>query len=178
MSTPVQETNLLRPPHTGTNGHSSGTSTPLHKIANVPGYSTPPFKGKDAQNAKVYNHVLQTGFIPAELVKGEVNWFYKSLGIDDTYFENETVEVISDHITALYGAKVLAYTKHDPNKLVIDLEKVTEPGNAKGLDAGAMFIHSSLPGVSATEGPGATCEKRYENISIYFCYLFNLFGLA
>src|ERR1700761_6742716 len=123
MSTPTSNANsadLLKPPATlGTS--NSGSNTPVNKIANVPGYATPPFKGKEEQSLKVFNHVLQTGFIPQELVKGEVNWFYKTLGIDDTYFENESIEVISDHITALYGAKILAYTKHD-EKLSIDLE--------------------------------------------------------
>jgi glutamate dehydrogenase len=74
------------------------------------------------------------------------------LGIDDTYFSNESVPVISDHIIALFGAKVLAYTKHDPSKLVIDLEKIDENRS--------IFIHTSPPGQTATEGPGATCETR------------------
>src|ERR1700741_4612964 len=78
------------------------------------------------------------GFIPRELVPNEVNWFYSQLGIDDTYFSNESVQVISDHIIALFGAKVLAYTKHDPAMLVIDLEKIDENH--------AVFIHTSAPG--------------------------------
>ena len=80
--------------------------------------------------------------------------FYQGLGIDDTYFANESREVISDHIIALFGAKVLAFTKHDPSKLVIDLEKIDENEN------GATFIHTSAPGYTTTEGPGATCETR------------------
>jgi len=95
------------------------------------------------------------GFIPRELIANEVNWFYSHLGIDDTYFQNESPSVISDHILALFGAKVLAYTKHDLNKLVIDLEKIDENGN------GATFIHTSLPGLTSTDGPGATCESRF-----------------
>ena len=98
------------------------------------------------------------GFIPRELVVNEVNWFYTHLGIDDTYFQSESVEVISDHIIALFGAKVLAYTKHDPSKLVIDLEKIDENGN------GATFIHTSSPGKTSTEGPGATCESRIDEL--------------
>lgn len=94
------------------------------------------------------------GFIPRELVSGEVNWFYSGLGIDDTYFQNESIEVISDHIIALFGAKIMAYTKHDPSKFVIDLEKINEDGS------GATFIHTSAPGLTSTEGPGATCEAR------------------
>ncbi len=98
------------------------------------------------------------GFVPRELVPNEVNWFYSHLGIDDTYFQAESVEVISDHIIALFGAKVLAYTKHDPSKLVIDLEKIDENGN------GATFIHSSSPGMTTTEGPGSTCENRIDEL--------------
>ena len=98
------------------------------------------------------------GFIPRELIANEVNWFYTHLGIDDTYFQAESVEVISDHIIALFGAKVLAYTKHDPSKLVIDLEKIDENGN------GATFIHTSSPGKTTTEGPGATCESRIDEL--------------
>lgn len=70
----------------------------------------------------------------------------------ESYFANETHEVITDHIIALYAAKTLAYTKHS-NELVIELEKIT--------DDGALFIHTSRPGISATVGPGATCEKTY-----------------
>jgi glutamate dehydrogenase len=81
-------------------------------------------------------------------------WFYSHLGIDDTYFINESREVISDHIIALFGAKVLAFTKHDPSTLVIDLERIDEKGN------GATFIHTSPPGMTSNVGPGATCEAR------------------
>ena len=88
----------------------------------------------------------------------EVNWFYTHLGIDDNYFQAESVEVISDHIIALFGAKVLAYTKHDPTKLVIDLEKINEDGS------GATFIHTSTPGKTTTEGPGSTCETRIDEL--------------
>ena len=96
------------------------------------------------------------GFIPRELVANEVHWFYSFLGIDDNYFAAETVEVISDHIIALFGAKILAYTKHDPSQLVIDLEKIDEDGK------GATFIHTSSPGKTTTEGPGSVVESRID----------------
>ncbi|KAG1822705.1 NAD-specific glutamate dehydrogenase [Suillus subaureus] len=130
----------------------------LQRVKNLPGYTTPVFKGKEEQRAKVQADVAGKGFIPRELVANEVNWFYSQLGIDDTYFQNESPSVISDHIIALFGAKVLAYTKHDLNKLVIDLEKIDEKGN------GATFIHTSLPGLTSTEGPGATCESRIDSL--------------
>ncbi|KAF9005537.1 NADH-dependent glutamate dehydrogenase [Cyathus striatus] len=127
-------------------------------LENVPGYTTPVFKGKEEQRALIENDVAAKGFIPRELVPNEVNWFYTHLGIDDTYFQNESREVISDHIIALFGAKILAYTKHDPSKLVIDLEKIDENGN------GATFIHTSAAGLTTTEGPGATCESRIDEL--------------
>ncbi|KAF6741457.1 NAD-specific glutamate dehydrogenase [Ephemerocybe angulata] len=128
------------------------------RVENMPGYTTPVFKGKDEQRALVEQAVAGKGFIPRELVKNEVNWFYNGLGIDDTYFQTESREVIADHIMALFGAKILAFTKHDPSSLVIDLERIDEKGN------GATFIHSSVPGLTTTEGPGATCEARIDEL--------------
>jgi len=138
----------------------SGSETPSgpHLVKNLPGYTTPVFKGKDEQRALVEGDVAAKGFIPRELIGGEVHWFYSNLGIDDTYFQNESRGVISDHIIALFAAKILAYTKHDPSKLVIDLEKIDEMGD------GATFIHTSAPGLTATEGPGATCEARIDTL--------------
>ncbi len=160
----------------------------LHRIKNLPGYTTPEFKGKGEQRAKVQENVaakasawrshvnaavitlfflfrffLLQGFIPRELVVNEVQWFYTHLGIDDTYFRNESVEVISDHVIALFGAKVLAFTKHDPTKLVIDLEKIDADGN------GATFIHTSPPGLTSTAGPGSLVEPRYVVTCPYPC---------
>ncbi|KAM6494297.1 NADH-dependent glutamate dehydrogenase [Amanita muscaria] len=133
-------------------------SESLNRVKNLPGYNTPVFKGKEEQRALVEQEVASKGFIPRELVVGEVNWFYSNLGIDDTYFQNESVEIISDHIIALFGAKIMAYTKHDPSKLIIDLEKINKDGS------GATFIHTSAPGYTSTEGPGATCETRIDEL--------------
>lgn len=85
---------------------ATATPTAIHRVKNQPGYTTPTFKGKSAQKARVTELVAAKGFIPRELVKLEVAWFYDSLGIDDTYFENESVDVIGDHVLALFGAKV------------------------------------------------------------------------
>ena len=68
----------------------------------------------------------------------------RNLGISDTYFAVETPQTICDHILALYGAKIMAFTKHS-NSLDIDLEHATEDG--------AVFIHSSAPGRSPPDGP-------------------------
>ncbi|GLB38177.1 putative NAD()-dependent glutamate dehydrogenase which degrades glutamate to ammonia and alpha-ketoglutarate [Lyophyllum shimeji] len=161
MSTPVDQNetrldpNLLQAALKPSTERSS-SETSLHRIKNLPGYNTPVFKGKEAQRALVEKDVASKGFVPRELVANEVNWFYSNLGIDDTYFANEDVSVISDHIIALFGAKILAFTKHDPSKLVIDLEKIDEKG--------ATFIHTSPPGLTVTEGPGATCEARIDEL--------------
>ena len=105
--------------------------------------------------------LAESGFIPQELVSGEVDWFYNHLGIDNTYFLGEKPDVIADHVLALYSAKLLAYTKHDPEKLVIDLEKITPEGEVKEKGKpGAVFIHTSKAGVTVTKGPGSTVEKR------------------
>ncbi|KAI0770618.1 NAD-dependent glutamate dehydrogenase [Fomes fomentarius] len=159
MSTPTSQTPLHA--DSDASGHLQVPGQPveaIQRLKNVPGYTTPVFKGKEEQRAKVQANVAAKGFIPRELVVNEINWFYSHLGIDDTYFQAESVEVISDHIIALFGAKVLAYTKHDPSKLVIDLEKIDENGN------GATFIHSSSPGKTVTDGPGATCESRIDEL--------------
>ena len=59
---------------------------------------------------------------------------------------SETPDAIADHVLALYSAKLLAYTKHDPEKLVIDLEKITtDDGKDKGKDgAGCLSIPVKL----------------------------------
>lgn len=132
----------------------SGTSTP-HVLANAPGYTTPPFAGKTAQRLAVETSLRANGFVPSQLVSREVAWFYEHLGIDDTYFAAADPAQVADHVLALYGAKILAFTKHDPNALTVELENVRPDGTA------ATFIHTSEPGVTASSGPGATCERRY-----------------
>ncbi|KAE9387383.1 NAD-specific glutamate dehydrogenase [Gymnopus androsaceus JB14] len=90
------------------------------------------FKVNEDQRALVQQEFAAKGFIPQEL-------FYTNLGIDDTYFRNNS-------------------QAHNPSKLVIDLEKIDENGN------GATFIHTSPPGITTTEGPGATCESRIDTL--------------
>lgn len=112
--------------------------------------------------------MLAQGFIPRELVVGEVGWYYQSLGIDNTYFMNELPITIAEAVLSLYAAKVLAYTKHDPTKLTIDLESITDEETSAKTGGkkkeGAVFIHTSKPGVSVSEGPGAHVEKRIDQL--------------
>ncbi|PWN49527.1 putative glutamate dehydrogenase, NAD(+)-specific [Violaceomyces palustris] len=130
----------------------SGTHTPIdHKVENNAGYTDTVFEGKAEQASQVKTQLKEKGFIPPDLVDAEVDWFYQNLGIDDTYFALESVETVADHVLALFGAKIMAYTKHS-NRLEIDLEKESE--------SGAVFIHSSQAGKSQPDGP--QWEKRID----------------
>ncbi|CAO1613764.1 unnamed protein product [Jaminaea pallidilutea] len=120
---------------------ASGSHTPT--VPNANGYTDTTFAGKDEQAQKAIAQIKESGFLPQELVEAEVMWFYQNLGIDDQYFALESLSTICDHVVALYGAKVLAYTKHS-NTLDIDLEHETAEG--------AVFIHSSSPGASVPVG--------------------------
>ncbi|RSH83801.1 NAD-dependent glutamate dehydrogenase [Saitozyma podzolica] len=148
-------------------GPDGGTATPFggRIRKDTIGYKSSPFPLKADQQAKVTSMLSETGFMPAELVTGEVEWFYNMLGISNDFFLNEQPEEIADHVLALYSAKLLAYTKHDPEKLVIDLEKVTTEEDSDACrKEGAVFIHTSKAGVTVTTGPGATVEKRIDEL--------------
>lgn len=71
------------------------------------------------------------------------------------YFSMETVPVISKHIMALYAAKMTAFLK-DSTQLDIHLEHEDEDDETDGSKkhgGGAVFIHTSRPGVSVVGGP-------------------------
>lgn len=91
--------------------------------------------------------IEEKGFIPAEFITSETNWFYNLLGIDDMYFQTESVDAIVSHILSLYAAKVAAYARDD-KRLEIRLDK-------EAVDH-AVYIDTSKPGVTSAEGP------RYE----------------
>ncbi|CEL04381.1 Putative NAD-specific glutamate dehydrogenase [Aspergillus calidoustus] len=112
-----------------------------------PGYIAAKFEGKEHQMEQVMDQLEKKGFIPAEFVVGETEWFYNQLGIDDTYFQTETVEAIVTQILSLYAAKVAAYARDD-KKLEIRLDKEAEDH--------AVYIDTSKPGFSSVDGP------RYE----------------
>lgn len=120
----------------------------------------------------VVDKVSAMGFIPPDFVDSETSWFYNDLGIDDMYFSTESVDAyvpmlhppnfffcsyqhfyllrltstsrIVNHIHSLYAAKVAAYARDD-KRLEIRLEKEVEDH--------AVFIDTSLPGVSNIDGP-------------------------
>ncbi|KAI8138244.1 Glutamate/Leucine/Phenylalanine/Valine dehydrogenase-domain-containing protein [Fennellomyces sp. T-0311] len=126
------------------------------------GYSTNVFPDKQDQMVKVCAHIGQTGFIPQDLVENEVQWFYNNLGIDDFYFALEPVETIANHVMALYGAKMLAYTRNE-NALDIRLEKEEEDSS--------VYIHSSRPGITDLDGPQIEkkIDEKYLDPSIPSC---------
>ncbi len=93
------------------------------------------------------DQIEEKGFIPPDFVESETSWFYNELGIDDMYFQTETVEAVVNHILSLYAAKVAAYARDD-KRLEIRLDK-------EAADH-AVYIDTSKPGVSVVDGP------RYE----------------
>ncbi|EER24002.1 NAD-dependent glutamate dehydrogenase [Coccidioides posadasii str. Silveira] len=112
-----------------------------------PGYVAAKFEGKGKQMEQVMDQLEESGFIPSEFISTETDWFYNMLGIDDMYFQTETVDAIASHILSLYAAKVAAYARDD-KRLDIRLDK-------EAADH-AVYIDTSRPGVSAVGGP------RYE----------------
>ncbi|KAK5115517.1 glutamate dehydrogenase (NADP(+)) gdh1 [Meristemomyces frigidus] len=118
------------------------------------GYVAPKFEGKSKQMDDVVAQVDAKGFIPDELVEQEVAWFYNELGIDDMYFSTETVEAIVSNVHSLYAAKIAAYSRDD-KKLEIRLDK-------EAADH-AIYIDTSVPGLSSSEGSGfeARLETKY-----------------
>ncbi|KAI9885843.1 MAG: glutamate dehydrogenase (NADP(+)) gdh1 [Watsoniomyces obsoletus] len=132
-----------------------------------PGYMAPKFEGKERQMEQaltriariVMDHVEQLGFVPPEFIEGETSWFYNDLGIDDMYFQTESVDAIVNHILSLYAAKVAAYARED-KRLEIRLDK-------EAADH-AFCIDTSKPGVSTTDGPRyeQRIDEKYLNPSV------------
>jgi glutamate dehydrogenase len=67
---------------------------------------------------------IQSGsWIPEPLIEKQIQWFYNELGIDDVYFQLETVDAIASHITSLYAAKIAAFTRQDRRQEIrLDME--------------------------------------------------------
>lgn len=98
----------------------------------------------------------EKGFFPSDFVVSETTWFYNMLGIDDTYFQTESVDAIVTQILSLYAAKIAAYARDD-KKLEIRLDKEAEDH--------AVYIDTSKPGVSSVDGPRyeQRIDKKYIN---------------
>lgn len=126
--------------------------SPSPILRNEHGYADNRYDDKPEQMLKVCDYIENQGFIPKDLVRNEVAWFYGNLGIDDMYFMMESVEVIARHIMALYAAKIISYIKND-TPLDVNLER-------EGEDY-AVYIHPSKPGISNHTGP--QYEKRIDS---------------
>ncbi|KAA8649996.1 hypothetical protein EYZ11_011301 [Aspergillus tanneri] len=141
-----------QPTHLGIPGGSP------HRILSEedPGYVAAKFEGKEKQMEQVMDQLESKGFIPSEFVVGETEWFYNQLGIDDTYFQTESVDAIVTQILSLYAAKVAAYARDD-KKLEIRLDKEAEDH--------AVYIDTSKPGMASVDGPRyeQRIDKKYIN---------------
>ncbi|PQE30774.1 hypothetical protein CJF32_00005985 [Rutstroemia sp. NJR-2017a WRK4] len=112
------------------------------------GYVAPEFKGKKAQMSQVREQIKAAKWIPEELIDAQLEWFYNELGIDDVYFQTESVEAVVSNITSLYAAKVAAYAREDKRQEIrLDMES----------SGHAIYIDTSEPGISTIGGP------RYEH---------------
>jgi glutamate dehydrogenase len=45
------------------------------------------------KRTSVMDQLEEKGFVPPDFIETEVQWFYKDLGIDDSYFATEQVGV-------------------------------------------------------------------------------------
>ncbi|QSZ35790.1 hypothetical protein DSL72_006912 [Monilinia vaccinii-corymbosi] len=127
------------------NGNGSG-----HRVLRsaTVGYVAPEFKGRTEQMSKVREQIKAMKWIPGELIDAQLEWFYNELGIDDVYFQTESVEAVVSNITSLYAAKVAAFAREDKRQEIrLDMESSDH----------AIYIDTSEPGISAIGGP------RYEH---------------
>jgi len=108
----------------------------------------------------VMDLIEEKGFLPNEFVQSETDWFYNSLGIDDMYFQTETVEAITNNILSLYAAKIAAFARDD-KKLEVRL--------AKESSEHAVYIDTSIPGISVVDGPRfeQRIDEKYINGSTH-----------
>ena len=106
----------------------------------------------------VMDQIEEKGFIPPEFIESETNWFYNELGIDDMYFQTESVEAIVNHVLSLYAGKVAAYARDD-KRLEIRLDK-------EAADH-AVYIDTSKPGTSINDGPRyeQRIDEKYIDVS-------------
>ncbi|MCJ1237717.1 NAD-dependent glutamate dehydrogenase [Varicellaria rhodocarpa] len=143
-----------QPTHLGVPG--SNQHRILHEEG--PGYVAPKFEGKELQMDQVMDQIEEKGFIPPEFIESETNWFYNELGIDDMYFQTESVEAIVNHVLSLYAGKVAAYARDD-KRLEIRLDK-------EAVDH-AVYIDTSKPGVSINDGPRyeRRIDEKYIDVS-------------
>ncbi|KAI0016948.1 NAD-specific glutamate dehydrogenase-like protein [Xylariomycetidae sp. FL0641] len=128
-------------------GRLGGNGHRVLRSATV-GYIAPAFEGKAEQMKSVKDIISEQKWIPESHIDEQVSWFYNELGIDDVYFQMESVDVIATHITSMYAAKVAAFARVDKREEIrLDMEAVDH----------AIYIDTSVPGKSNLKGP------RFEN---------------
>ncbi|KAG9227974.1 hypothetical protein BJ875DRAFT_390356, partial [Amylocarpus encephaloides] len=133
------------------NGNGNGNGHRVLRSATL-GYVAPEFKGKTEQKLEVKSIIEQGGWVPSCLIDAQIAWFYTDLGIDDVYFQTESVKTIASSITSLYAAKVAAFTREDKQQEIrLDMEAADH----------AIYIDTSEPGVSRVGGP--RYERRLES---------------
>lgn len=142
---------------------TDGTATPetpddhkLNRRASI-GYSEWRFAGKLSQKDLVIDIIRKQHWIPSEKIKEEVDLFY-SLGIDDLYFSETSVDTIAGHVLSFYGAKCKAAAKQNDGGLQISM--VVEAQDH------AVYIDTSFPGITDSDGPlyEVRLEDKYLNI--------------
>ncbi|KAI5296443.1 NAD-dependent glutamate dehydrogenase [Ascosphaera acerosa] len=123
-------------------------------LSQGPGYIAAAFEGKADQMRKVQQLLERKGFIPDQFIEHETTWFYDMLGIDDQYFQTETLETIVDLIHLLYSAKTSAYVR---KKEGMEVRLAIED------DEHACYIDTSRPGITNLQGPNYECsiDERY-----------------
>ncbi|CAL3965718.1 unnamed protein product [Diplocarpon coronariae] len=137
----------------GKNGHGNGNGHRVLRSATV-GYIAPEFKGKNDQRLRVRGKLESSSWIPEPLIDQQIEWFYNELGIDDVYFEMESVDAIVSNIVSLYAAKIAAFAREDRvQEIRLDMEASDH----------AIYIDTSEPGLTNLDGPRyeQRLEKKY-----------------
>ena len=114
-------------------------------------------------NFAVKGKIEAGAWIPEALVDEQIEWFYNDLGIDDVYFQTESVDAIASHITSLYAAKIAAFAREDKRQEIrLDMEAADH----------AIYIDTSEPGISNMDGPRYEhrLESKYLDSSASRCY--------
>ncbi|KAI1000684.1 NAD-specific glutamate dehydrogenase [Podosphaera aphanis] len=112
------------------------------------GYAAPEFKGKLVQRDEVKKQIQQSGLIPEAFLDSQIAWFYEAVGIDDVYFQSESVDAIGRLIISLYAAKITTWAHTEKRQEIrLDMEASDH----------AIYIDTSEPGISNKDGP------RYEH---------------
>ncbi|KAJ4304277.1 NAD-dependent glutamate dehydrogenase [Collariella sp. IMI 366227] len=145
-----QPTHVSYPSAPAVNGNGHRVNGNGHRVLRsaTVGYVAPEFEGKKEQMKLVKAYIAKCGWIPEALVDTQISWFYNELGIDDVYFQVENPEVVANHITSLYAAKVAAFSREDKREEIrLDMEASDH----------AIYIDTSEPGKTRINGP------RYEH---------------